>query len=94
MAQTYLESSLKTIATSVVAITSILVVAITVLAIAFIRSTFTLTLPFESNSSKSDDSPPEPQKPLEITLPGIEMLKAAGDALATVLKGLPGSGKT
>lgn len=81
---THFEGSLKTIATSIVAISTVLVVAATVLAIAFMRSAFTLTLHHEESPQATPKA-----KESDIALPGVEMVKAVGEAFATALKGLP-----
>ena len=81
--------SLGAFTTSLVALVSALVLAATVLAIALVRASFTL-------SARGDDS--EPAAPAKgdgvaITLPTIEFVKAFGESLQTALKGVQGLAK-
>ncbi len=81
--------SLGAFTTSLVALVSALVLAATVLAIALVRASFTL-------SARGDDS--EPAAPAKgggvaLTLPTIEFVKAFGESLQTALKGVQGLAK-
>jgi hypothetical protein len=82
--------SLGSFTTSLVALVSAFVLAVTVLAIALVRASFTLTArgdePRTSASPKTDDP--------GITLPTIEFVKAFGEAMQTALKGVQGLAKT
>ncbi|WP_143133196.1 hypothetical protein [Pseudoduganella namucuonensis] len=80
---------ISSIGNSVVAVVTVLVLAIAVLAIALLRITYSLSVDgvgegrlSEGRKHKDGDA--------GIVLPGAELVKAVGEALATVLKGVPG----
>jgi hypothetical protein len=77
---------ISSIGNSIVAVVSVLVVAIAVLAISLLRTTYTLSV--ERLREKPAATPVAVDTSLPI--PGAELVKAIGEALATVLKGLPG----
>ncbi|MBB3119724.1 hypothetical protein [Pseudoduganella violacea] len=75
---------ISSIGNSVVAVVSVLVIAIAILAISLLRAAYSLSVEGISKgqiSKEADNSLP---------WPGVEMVKAVGDALATALKGMPG----
>jgi len=76
---------LASFTTALVGMVTALVLASTVLAIALVRASFTLT-------ARGDDPRPqsEADKPADgtITVPGLEFGKAVGEAVQTALKGL------
>lgn len=78
--------SLGSFTTSIAALVTALVVAATVLAIALVRASFTLTArgddPAPIDVDVVDDAP--------VTLPAAEFVKAFGESLQTALKGLQG----
>lgn len=78
--------SLGSFTTSIAALVTALVVAATVLAIALVRASFTLTArgddPARVDIDVADDAP--------VTLPAAEFVKAFGESLQTALKGLQG----
>ena len=77
---------ISSIGNSVVAVVSILVVAIAVLAISLLRTTYTLSVDSVRGKSATSTTGVDTSLPI----PGAELVKAIGEALATVLKGLPG----
>lgn len=67
-----------------VAVITVLLIGVVVLAIGLIRATFTLTVHTEPVVVEQRSALAAPDG-----LPGVELLKATTDAIATVLKGLP-----
>ncbi len=78
--------SLGSFTTSIAALVTALVVAATVLAIALVRASFTLTArgddPVPAEVDLAEDAP--------VTLPAAEFVKAFGESLQTALKGVQG----
>lgn len=70
---------------AIVVVISILLVGEVVLAIGLIRATFSLRVNADGQSSAHEKAAATPGT----SLPGVELLKAATDALLTVIKGLP-----
>ncbi|MDH0863614.1 hypothetical protein [Mitsuaria sp. GD03876] len=68
---------------TVVTVLSLLLVADVVLTLGLIRATFSLSVPGDAVKDDTGD------KREGTNLPGVELLKATTDAIATVLKGLP-----
>ncbi|WP_256078012.1 hypothetical protein [Massilia sp. YIM B04103] len=75
---------ISSIGNSVVAVVSVLVIAIAILAISLLRATYSLSVEGISPGKASKDADNS------VPWPGVEMVKAIGDALATALKGMPG----
>jgi len=83
-AATHVWISLGAFTTSIAALVTALVVAATVLAIALVRASFTLT-------ARGDDPARPLADPVEdapVTLPAAEFVKAFGESVQTALKGL------
>jgi hypothetical protein len=79
--------SLGSFTTSLVALVSALVLAVTVLAIALVRASFTLTA--------RGDGPVLPKaRDSGVGLPTVEFMKAFGEAVQTALKGVQGLAKS
>lgn len=74
---------LSSIGNSVVAVITVLVVAVAALAIVLLRMTYSLTAG-DTSENKTVATPDN-----SIPLPGVELVKAVGEALATVIKGVP-----
>ena len=78
--------SLGSFTSSIAALVTALVVAVTVLAIALVRASFTMTArgdePARPAIDVVDDAP--------VTLPAAEFVKAFGESLQTALKGVQG----
>ncbi|MBW8760142.1 MAG: hypothetical protein JF586_21325 [Burkholderiales bacterium] len=83
-ATTHVWVSLGAFTTSIAALVTALVVAATVLAIALVRASFTLTArgddPARATTDAMDDA--------SVTLPAAEFVKAFGESVQTALKGL------
>lgn len=78
--------SLGSFTTSIAALVSALVVAATVLAIALVRASFTLTARGDHPEPVAADDPED----APVTLPAAEFVKAFGESLQTALKGVQG----
>lgn len=76
---------ISSIGNSIVAVVSILVVAIAVLAISLLRTTYTLSV----DSVRGKPAGSTAGVDTSLPIPGAELVKAIGEALATVLKGIP-----
>lgn len=76
---------ISSIGNSIVAVVSILVIAIAVLAISLLRTTYTLSVDSVRGKPMGTTSGVDTSFPI----PGAELVKAIGEALATVLKGIP-----
>lgn len=80
---------ISSIGNSVVAVVTVLVLAIAVLAIALLRITYSLSVEGVGEGKVAEKHKPK-DGDAGIALPGAELVKAVGEALATVLKGVPG----
>ena len=78
--------SLGSFTTSIAALVTALVVAATVLAIALVRASFTLTARGDHPEPVAADDPED----APVTLPAAEFVKAFGESLQTALKGVQG----
>ena len=78
--------SLGSFTTSIAALVTALVVAATVLAIALVRASFTLTARGDHPEPVAVDDPED----APVTLPAAEFVKAFGESLQTALKGVQG----
>lgn len=76
---------ISSIGNSIVAVVSILVIAIAVLAISLLRTTYTLSV----DSVRGKPAGATAGVDTSLPIPGAELVKAIGEALATVLKGIP-----
>ncbi len=78
--------SLGSFTTSIAALVTALVVAATVLAIALVRASFTLTARGDHPEPAAVDDPED----APVTLPAAEFVRAFGESLQTALKGVQG----